>query len=332
MAGLFGLPLTAVEGSADHSLDEKVEVVADNLRVDAATADVLRAFEAAGVESLLLKGRSIARWLVYPAASPRAYYDCDLLVPPGQLDLAEIVLGRVGFAKLVDTQGMPDWWREHASVWWRQDDGVLVDLHRTLPGVGVDDEAAWRALSAGTETIPVAGHPAPALALPARALHVVLHAGHHGVEWWRPMADLEYALAQVDEALWRRAGELAERLDATAAFGVGLRLTPAGRELAESLQLPPRRSVEATLRASTPPPVALGFEQLARAGGARRRAEIVWRKFVPPAGFMRNWHPIASRGRSGLLLAYLYRPVWILRRAPRALRAWRRARREASEG
>jgi hypothetical protein len=318
-----------VEGPADRNPDAKVAVVADRLRVDAITAEVLRAFGAAGVESLLLKGPSIARWL-YSGNDARPYQDCDLLVPPAQLERAETILQSLGFTKRFDDDRMPAWWREHAGEWWRHDDGAYVDLHHTLPGIAVDDQVAWRELSATTVTIIVGGHPAPALGLPARTLHVALHAVHHGVGWNQPMADLERALAEVDESVWRAAAELAGRLGATEAFAAGLRLTPAGRDLAVRLQLPSTVSVETALRASTPPPVALGFEQLARAPGVRARAEIVWRKFVPPADFVRHWYPAGSGGRFYLLRAYLYRPVWILRRVPQALRAWRRARREVS--
>jgi hypothetical protein len=299
------------------------------MRVDAATAEVLSAFAAAGIDSVLLKGPSIARWL-YTDEEPRAYRDCDLLVSPAAIERAEDVLGRLGFVNRFEEDRLPEWWREHASEWWREQDGVMVDLHRTLADVGVDDESAWRALSSTTESMPVAGYPAPVLTLPARALHAALHAMHHGVDWHTPIADLERALEQVDETVWRNAADLAARLDALDAFAVGLRLTPAGQELADKLALPERSSVRTALLASSPPPVALGFDQLARAKGVRRRAAIVARKIVPPASFMRRWHWMASRGRTGLLLAYLYRPIWILRKAPAAFRAWRAARREST--
>ena len=102
--------------------------------------------------------------------------------------------------------------------------------------------------------------------------------------------------------------------------------------MASRLRLPAGRSVEAALLAASPPPVALGFEQLASAGGLRARAEILWRKLFPPAEFMYKWQPGAAASHWRLALAYMRRPLWILGHAPRALLAWRDARRRVRGG
>ena len=287
---------------------------------------MLGSFKRAGVEARLLKGPALARWL-YGEAERRSYLDCDLLIAPADVHTAEDVLGSLAYTRHFDDRGMPSWWREHASVWVRDGDGLTVDLHRTLPGVGVDAEAAWRVLSADTDVVVVAGLPVPTLALPARALHVALHAAQHGVGAVGPLADVDRALTAAGDELWVRAAALAVQLEATEAFAAGLRLAPAGAELASRLSLPPVSSVDAQLRAASPPPGALGFEQLARAQGTRARMEFVWRKLVPPAAFMRHWDPRAADGRLALARAYLRRPLWILRQAPRGLHAWYRARR-----
>jgi hypothetical protein len=195
----------------------------------------------------------------------------------------------------------------------------------------VEPELAWRVLTATTDTVAVAGYEAPTLGPAARAMNIALHAAHHGVVWGKVLADLELAIAQLDESLWREAAGLAARLGAIDAFSTALRLTSPGEALADRLQLPASRSVEARLRATTPPPVALGLEQLARAKGIRARARIVLHKAFPPAEFIRHWFPRARENRVQLGLAYLRRPFWILRNFPRALRAWRGARREARE-
>ncbi|HWC85561.1 MAG TPA: nucleotidyltransferase family protein [Solirubrobacteraceae bacterium] len=308
-----------------------IHAVANTLRINAATAEVLRAFAAAGIESLVLKGPAIARWL-YSDDDPRYYVDSDLLVRPSDIPGAQECLRLLGFENQFDDSSMPEWWREHGSEWWRASDRVLVDLHRTLPGVGIDPGQAWAVLSSSTEVTTIAGQSAPILGLPARTLHVVLHAGHHGAAWGGPIADLERAIARVELPVWRDAATLAERLEATDALSAGLRLTAPGEALAAALGLPSPRSVGAVLRASSPPPVALGFEQLASARNARERAAIVWRKLLPPASFIRHWQPEGTETRRGLALAYLRRPLWILRHAPAALRSWRAARRHVRHG
>jgi hypothetical protein len=85
--------------------------------------------------------------------------------------------------------------------------------------------------------------------------------------------------------------------------------------------------VKTALHATTPPPVALGFDQLATARGIRR-LEILLHKAFPPPGFIRHWWPPAARSRHMLLIGYLYRPVWLIQHAPAGYRAWRTARRQ----
>jgi hypothetical protein len=311
-------------GSPDR-IPELVER-ASRLRLDAAVADVFARFESDGLSALLLKGASIERWL-YPEDGPRLYGDGDLLVAPSDLGAAEQTLSDLGYKRSFDDRSMPSWWREHSSAWFRASDGVTIDLHRSLAGVRVEDEVAWRVLSRDVDAVVVAGRGVPALGLPARAMHVVLHAAQHGAATNRTIAELEQAMAKGDNQLWRKAAMLARELDAVDAFAAGLDLRDAGRQLAARLRLSPRRSAEATLHATTPPPVALGFEQLARAHGLHARLQIVWRKLVPPPAFVRHWDPRANDSRIALVRAYFRRPLWILRRAGPGFKAWYRARR-----
>jgi hypothetical protein len=309
-----------------NQLSGRVAAVADRLRIDAATAEVLSHLEACGVGALLLKGPSFAAWL-YRDGERLVYKDVDLLIGPGDMDVVAKVLAELRYRQRVEQEALPGWWLGHASEWWRAADGVQVDVHRTLPGIGVDPRAAWLALSAETEELPVAGRSARTLTVPARALHVALHAAHHGAGGGKPLEDLERALEIADDELWRRATALADELDATDAFAAGLRLKAAGVAVAARLALPAGRSVEVALRAASAPAEALGFERLARARTWRERADIVGHKLVPPPEFMRHWSPAAAGSRRMLLRAYLQRPFWILRRAPRALSAWYETRR-----
>ena len=294
--------------------------------MDWATAELLGAFDAAGVESILIKGASVVRWL-YEPGERRPYSDFDLLVPPTDVVAARSVLTRLGYQPQLDETQMPTWWREHAVGWLHAGRGAVVDLHQGLPGVGVDGDSLWLQLTACSETILIAGFAARTLNISGRALLLALHAAHHGAEFQRGLTDLEQALDRADFETWRQAADLAASLDATAAFATGLRLVPRGRKLADELDLPTDRPVALALKVTSPPPLALGFEQLARARGLRAKLRILRHKVVPPPTFMRHWSPLARRGRRGLLLAYLWRPLWLLRRAPAGFRAWWAARR-----
>jgi hypothetical protein len=307
-----------------HELERPVAVVANNLRVDAATIEVVRSLTRVGIRPIVLKGPAVARWL-YSAEGPRFYGDCDLLLARSDLEQAASALLRLGFVAR-DDRAAPDWGREHASEFERADDAIVVDLHTTLPGVRADDTTAWRELSLGAEAIAIGGGTAHALGLPGRALHVALHSAQHGIEWKRPLEDLERAIAVADESIWVRATDLAHRLDAVESFAAGLRLTESGSKLAARLGLPRGASIDVALRAATAPPIALGLEEL-RTGSWRDRVRLSFQKLFPPPAFMRRWRPIANRGRLGMAAAYMYRPIWLLIRAPQGIRAWREARR-----
>jgi hypothetical protein len=307
-------------------LSGRTAAAIERLRLDAAAAEVVRAFAAADLECLLLKGRSLDAWL-FPEGDRLAYLDVDLLVAPASEPIASEVLRRIGFERRFDEDAMPEWWREHGSEWCRPEDGVLVDLHRRLSGIGLEPQSAWRVLLNGADTILVGGCETLTLGLPARALHVALHAAHHGAEGPKSLDDLDRALDVADEDLWMRAAELARELEATDALAAGLRLRRAGAGLADRLGLPAGSSVEVAMRAATAPPVALGIEQLARAESWRARTMILWHKLFPPPAFIRHWSPRAAESRRQLVLAYVRRPFWLLLMAPRGLRAWRAARR-----
>ena len=308
----------------------QLEAAASRLRIDAATAELLDAFQAAGVEALVLKGPSLVGWL-YTREDVTGYLDSDLLLRPGDESAAAESLRLLGFAPVQDESRLPEWWLEHAMPWFRGSDGVTVDLHRHLIGIGVDAPKAWAILAGSAEQVAMAGTQAPVLGPAARLLHVVLHAAQHGEDLGRPIAHLERAF-RLDELLWREAAGLAAQLDATSAFVAGLRLRPEGAALADRLGLPAVGSVEVALRAATPPPVALGFEQLSRADRTRTRAAILWRKLFPPREFIVYWYPPAADSRAKLVLAYVRRPFWLMRRAPRGYRAWRQARKQVRGG
>jgi hypothetical protein len=302
-----------------------MEATVRTLEVDRVSAEVLDALAERAVACLLLKGPVLARWL-YRDGAARHYVDTDILVSPGDFPVAQRVLAGIGFSIRVDDSDTPGW-RQVAHHWVRARDGANVDLHRTLVGVGVSDRAFWDVVSADTEPFRVGGCEVRTPGLPVRALHIALHAAQHGTRAGKHLDDLERGLSLIETAVWRSACSLADRLGATGAFATGLRLSEAGRRLADELAVVDDGSVETTLLAGTPVAGALGWHYLATARGLRARLHIVVRKVVPTRRFMRGWSPMARRGPAGLAAAYVVRVVWVLGRVVPGFLAWRRARR-----
>ena len=218
---------------------------------------------------------------------------------------------------------------EHAEN-WRRPEGAVVDLHWTLVGAHANPSRVWEVIRSRTQARRIVDLEVMVPSAALRPLLVALHAGQHGREFGRTLDDLERALEIASDEDWRVAAVLAREMDAVEAFAAGLRLSPAGSRVAETLALPKQTSVATELRSATPVPTSTGYEWLAKTPGFFSRIRLLWFKLIPPAAFMRDWHPLARRGRIGLVLAYLYRPLWLAWWAPRGYLAWRRAKR-ASE-
>lgn len=301
---------------------------AQSLAVDRVTGEVVGALRATGIPTILLKGPTVASWL-YDEGAVRYYMDSDLLVEPARHGEAEAVLRRLGFRPGTVTKAPPKGEIPHAHPWSRAADRAEVDLHRTLSGLGVSPEEAWNALSSLTEQMSVGGTTVDVLRLPGRALLVALHAAQHGPDKAKPIDDLARALDRAPTSIWRDATTLAFRLDATPGFASGLRLMPEGAELAERLGLVSNELVRSATGPGATARVAIGIDRLAHAPSLSSRIKLLVREFFPPPSFLRWWSPLARRGRLGLLVAYLWRPLWLLRHAPASLRVWRRNRHDA---
>jgi hypothetical protein len=298
-----------------------------SVAVDAVTAEVVTAFRGAGIRPILLKGPSITRWL-YGSESPRLSVDVDVLVAPAARHVAEDILTELGFGPL--PANVADESR-HARAWARPGSAILVDLHFTLPGVGVSAEQAWRVLSRDTDELSVGGVVVEALSPGGRALHVAIHAAQHGVGFDTPLTDLRRALAELPLEVWRDAARIASSLKAEPMFTTGLGLLEPGKAVLTDLGVAERKTVDVALRARTPPDLALGLHRLTTIPGLLPKAAFVVRKAVPPPAWMRTWLPLARRGKLGLAAAYAWRPMWIALRIPAALRAWTRAREESRQ-
>jgi Uncharacterised nucleotidyltransferase len=306
------------------NLPETVRLAASGFGVDLVTAEVTAALGAAGIPCVLMKGPAIATWL-YPEDGSRLYGDTDLLLPEAEWERAMGVLAGLGFEDDLGPLGHPRMESSAGYSWVRPRDGAAVDLHLTLFGLGAPPGRVWTAFAEGVVGARVGGAEVRMPGIPARLLHVALHAVQHGGEpGSKPMLDLERALARVPDPTWRQAAELAARLEGEGTFAAGLQLTAAGRELAARIGLAPPAAAAASLRVAGVP-LAEGFGELAAAEGWRRKLALLASELVPSRAFMRWWTPLARRGRRGLAAAYVWRLVWLSARALPGYLAWRRA-------
>ncbi len=305
-----------------QSADPGLHLMRRKVMLDRLAAEIAGAFATVGIETIVLKGPVLARWL-YPGEL-RQYCDSDLMVAPERWARATEVLERMGFRSWV----LRPLFVEPGGTDYRRGEDV-VDLHHAIPGLFGDPSAIWDSVRARSERQWIGG---AELWVPDRTtvlMHVALHAGHHAnLVGYKPFEDLRRAIACADEQQWRRAVELAREYDGIAAFATGLELLPEGRELAERLELGGVRPFRYRLR--------LQDNYVAEEISALFSSEAgVWSKLTtaaseifPQPEYMRWWSPLARRGRAGLATAYLWRPLWAIGQVPGALQAIWRARRD----
>jgi len=301
---------------------ERQSQMARNFAVDALTAEVAGAFGCEAIETLVLKGPVLARWL-YPG-EVRPYVDCDLIVAPGSRARAIGVLKRLGFAEHCAWMPTP-LSLDPGGTAFNRPGGGMVDLHCQLPGLDGDPDAIWGRLAASAERQLIAG---VELQVPDRdtvLLHVVLHAAHHANQVNdKPLEDLRRALAAVEEPEWSRALDLARAYQGVPAFAAGLRLLPEGTDLARRLDLGEVRSFQHEIRREGNVIAEELYALLSAEVGIRRKLAIAASDIFPLPDYMRWWSPLARRGKLGLAGAYLWRTIWIIGQAPGAIRTlWR---------
>jgi hypothetical protein len=300
--------------SAPEAVPSRVALAAaQRLNLDRVAAEVVVAVREAGIRSIVLKGPAFAAWL----DDSRVYQDADVLVDPRELERAQEVVARLGFTLYIHDEGEPP--DPHAWMWVREEDGVTLDLHRSLPLLGVGPDEAWDILAARTEPLAIGRVTVEMLDREGTALHAAIHAALHRPDVLeKPRRDLAFALERFDLETWRRAAELARQLGAEAALATGLRSSEAGSTVADELGLSDDLPARVASRHR--------LQRLAEGTTLRSKISLVGRLLVPRAAEMRFWFPLARRGRLGLLAAHL----WRLARAPwrrgAIAQAWRKAR------
>lgn len=289
-------------------------------------AEVISALAGAGIRALLLKGPALER-LLYDRAEPREYGDVDLLVDPAALGAAEETIRALGFVPVLTDRDFPGHRPLHGHPWERPGGAfeAIVDLHTALPEAHASRDRAWSALTRETDRIPLPGGEAEVLSRPGQALHVSLHAAHHGSGATRPMADLARALDRLDREAWRQAAALAAEVGAEEAMAAGLRLAEAG-DLAAELGLPDTAGLELALKSGSAPKLALGMLRLRDADGPAARAGLIAKALVPTPAWLRSSSALARRGRAGLVAAYVLFPFRVAAQLPAAVAALLRAR------
>ncbi len=315
MVGILGVSPT----------DRNLLTVARSLLLDREAAVAVDRLRGAGVPSILLKGPAIATWL-YDDGAARPYVDIDLLVPPSQFHRATEVLAQIGYRpRLVGADASELGPKELDLV---GPANVCIDLHHGLLGASDRSDHVWEVLERHTVALRLStGAEVQALDVPARAMHLALHAAQNGPIDVKAVADLERGLARVDRRHWEDAATLADEIGAVEAFAAGLRLVPSGRGLAEELSLTRTMSVEQALRIRSAPQDSLFFERLAEARGVRGKAALLARKLVPTSASLRDNSPLAGRGPMGLLLARMIHPISLVIRLLPAFLNWYRVRR-----
>lgn len=289
--------------------------------IDRVTAEVHRALADNGIPAVVLKGPAIANWL-YDRDEVRGYGDSDLLIPHAEWEHAGRVLSELGFQNFLGTMAHPRMESYASDPWFRE--GEDIDLHSTIYGLRARHEDVWAVLGSETEPMAIGGAQLPVLAEAPRAMHVALHAAQH--QDGKAIYDLHKAVAKLDEQIWWRAAEVARRLDGLPAFVAGLRLDERGAEIVERMGLSRVRSTHTELRAGQVP-LAESLNELLETPGWRAKLAFTRAEMFPRTAFMRWWSPLARRGRLGMAVAYVWRPLYIVLRAPAAIEAVWSARR-----
>jgi hypothetical protein len=285
-------------------------------------AEVAYLLRTAGIDVLHVKGPTVAQWLYDDDA--RAPGDVDVLVSPGQMDVALDVLRRAGFVERfegVDRAATTD----HAVAMYRPDAQTghdEVDVHSYFPGLDTDAARAFTELWRRREPARLAHTD---VWFPDRcsiALLTVLNTARSRSS--KTVEDLRRLIRSDVE--WDLVCALARRLGAAGALRAGLELEPAGAAIAaaqlEDIDVP--RGWR--LRLEDAPRTALRLDELGTLPW-RERPRVVGRWLFPTPAVLRMRNPAVGHGVLPVTVAYLHRLRDGLAVLPASLRTLRSTRR-----
>ena len=284
-----------------------------NMRIYRELAQVLRAFDAAGIPVILLKGAFLAEF-VYENIALRPMGDIDLLLQKADLLRAHEVLLENGYSNSPKNMGNAI---GHLPP-YMNNNGITIEIHYTIfnpPFLETDVAGLWERARA----VHIQGAPARALCPEDLLLHLSVHAAlDHGFENG-PLALFD--MARVVEryrrelpwpSLLHRADQL--KLARCLALTLGLTQRLTGLRLPESLNrdLKPGDTIDRELASAEElifaegTPVASDLARLFGSESIAAKLGYCLRQIFPPRDAMRSVHP-QSRHGTALLAQYCYR-------------------------
>ena len=153
---------TTPPGPVGQSLADDARSIADNgLRVMLASARLVSAFDQAGIALLFVKGLTLGQ-LAYANPFVKMGCDVDVLVPPDRVSDAAVTLRDLDFRLLVpaSASSLQRWHPERKeSVWQREADGIVVELHTRLADnslliPAIDTDSPRQEVAIGTTKLP----------------------------------------------------------------------------------------------------------------------------------------------------------------------------------
>jgi len=211
-----GVAAPEPEGAQLSRAAERITI--QNLTLAGESLRLKRAFEAAGVDLLFVKGLTLAQ-RAWGSIAFKMGWDIDVLVAPDAVEEAARLLEQAGYALKIPEgaaarERLAFWHRHWKESVWVAPSGIVVELHTAL----ADNEALLRGVGLGSprQDVAIAGAGAlPTLALEPLFSYLAVHGASSA--WFRLkwIADVAALIAPLSEP------EIERLYRAAAAVGAG---------------------------------------------------------------------------------------------------------------